>query len=156
LLSTNDRHRPGVAHHGEIALDAPGIEILGQRRDQEDGVDVGGHHLLLDRTTGGFSRDGAAPVETTDDDGALSRRRGGQADPVADRGKVCRHPSVVTESAAHLGPSVEVTRDPIGASLFFHYARDKRSRRLFRELLREEITPPHALERKHAGILALS
>ena len=65
-------------------------------------------------------------------------------------GKSADAPGVVPEFAADLGPSVEVTRDAIRASLFFHHARDRGSRRLFRELPREEITPPHALERTHA------
>ena len=96
--------------------EAPGIEVLGERRDQKNRVDVRGDHLLLHRTPRGRARHDAPPLQAGVND------RTPDAHPISHRGKIGRCDRFMTESPADLGPAFHVAGDAIQPALLFHHA----------------------------------
>ena len=74
LVEHDDGNGARVAHDGEIALETARIQIFGERGDEEDRVDVGGHHLLFDGAAGGLAGDRAAALEAARDDARAPAR----------------------------------------------------------------------------------
>ena len=69
----------------QVALDAVQAEILVQRRDDEQGVDIGGDQLLVDLAPRRLAAEQALALQQ-----AQEAALGGQQQPVADRDR--RHP----------------------------------------------------------------
>ena len=112
MLSTTTGTAPASHTIVQVALEAPRVEVLGQRGDEEDRVDVRRDDLLLHRAPRRSARDGAAPLEADVNDAVDN------SDPVADRGKIGGAGGVVAEPAADLGPALRVAGDAIQATLF--------------------------------------
>ena len=117
LVQHDDRHRPGIPHHREIPLEAPRVEILRQRRDQEDHVHVRRDDLLVDRATRGRARHLAAPFQADVNDAPIN------AHPITDSGKIGGVEGLVTEAAADFGPPLGVAGDAIQTALLLDDAR---------------------------------
>ena len=113
-------HRLGAAlpRHRHVPLQAAEVEVLVQRHDQEDGVDVGGEHLLLR----GVQRDLARELRPAGDDG-VDRRRvllrpGRDRDPVADGRQLAGAGGFMRELAGGVRAELaELGVDDVGAAV---------------------------------------
>jgi hypothetical protein len=125
LVEHHDRHRSRVPHHRQVPFEPPGAEILRERGDEKDRVDIRGEDLLIHDPAGRRARHRAPPLEPAMDDRAVSRRSGPAAlsgddhtHPVADGWKVRRARRIMAESPAHLGPRFDIAGDAIQPALF--------------------------------------
>ena len=88
LVRDDDGIRAAVPGGGEIPLEAPRVEVLPERGDEEDGVDVCRHHLRDGAPPGLLARERrAARQDRLDDSFALAVE-------LADRDPVSRHGQV--------------------------------------------------------------
>ena len=115
-----DDHGLGAALPGgrEVALEPPHVEVLVQRHEQEDGVDVRREHLLLR----GGQRDLARERRPARQDGVDRRRSlvgsGGDGHPVADGGQVAGPGRLVREPAGHVGAQLaELGEEDVRAAM---------------------------------------
>ena len=101
-----DDDRVGAALPGQrhVALDPADVQVLVERRDEEEHVDVGGDHLLGGLVPGLLSAEGR-PAREDGLDGARSAPAGTVVrDPVADGGQVGGRVGGMAEPAADVGP----------------------------------------------------
>ena len=112
---------------GEVALEAPRVEVLVEPGDEEDGVDVRDEDVLLGLQPGRLARDLRAPWEKRLDGEAVAGRVADD-DPVADRG----HPApdlVVAHAAARMRePVADLRADVVAAAVLRDDASGRGSR----------------------------
>ena len=98
LVQRHHRLRPGGPEGGDVALDAPRVEVAIQATDQDHGVHVGGDGLTGARLAGGGPAEDRAPGQGGDDEGllVLAGLIGIDDHPVADGGVIFR-----IEASAH-------------------------------------------------------
>jgi hypothetical protein len=76
LVEHDDGPGAAVPGGGEVALDAARVEVAVQPGDEEDGVDVGRHHLLVGALAGHLARElGSAGEDGVDQGAAVACRR---------------------------------------------------------------------------------
>ena len=114
-----DEHRLRAALPGEreVALEAPEVQVLVDRGDDEDDVDVGGEDLLLRRLPGGLARELRAAREDGLDRPALLVGARCDGDPVADGREVGGRRSVVEAPGDVAAELAELGEDVVGAAM---------------------------------------
>jgi len=110
LREENDRLRPALPRHREVALEPTCIEVQRKRLDQECDVDVRGEHLLARRIEGLLPRESRPPRQ----DGLDEHRLRVEPDPVADRRQLVFAGKACSGSRADRVLSVrQVVRSPV-------------------------------------------
>ena len=143
LRQQHHRLRAALAGENDVPLDSSEIQILVERGDDEDDVDVRGEHLLLGRLPGGLARELRPAGDERDDRSRLLVLARGHGDPVADHREVGRRRRLVVQTAGDVATEVpELREDVVGAAVWHRYpARDRAGRRDGGELLRECLVP---------------
>ena len=78
LVQEHDRHGAPVPDHREIPLEAPHVQVAGERGHEKDRVDVGGQHLLLRVAPHRRARQHAAAFEAAMDRRSADASRHGR------------------------------------------------------------------------------
>ena len=146
-------HRLGaaLARQDEVALEAAQAQVLVERRDDEDDVDVRGEHLLLGRLPRGLAREPRAAREQRLDRPRVLLGAGGDGDPVTDGGEIGGGAGLLVEpsrdvAAEHAGLGEHV----VGAAVLHgDAARDQAVVGVGLELLGEAVVPAEGREVWH-------
>ena len=116
LVDEDHRRRAAVPDHREIPLEPPGIQVVRQRRDEKDRLDVRGNDLLFDRPPRRRARhDGTAFQHMVNDSVA-------NTDPIADGRKGRSGRGLVSKLAADFREPLCVTGDVIQRTLLLYNA----------------------------------
>ena len=143
LRQQHHRLRAALSGENDVPLDASEIQILVERGDDEDDVDVRGEHLLLGRLPGGLARELRPAGDERDDRSRLLVLARGNGDPVAHDGEVGRRRRLVVEAAGDVAAELaELREDVVGAAVWHgDPARNRVGRRDGGELLGERLVP---------------
>jgi hypothetical protein len=143
LRQQDDRLRAALPRGREVALEPAQVEVLVQRHDQEDGVDVRGQHLLLRGVQRDLARELRGAREDVVDGGRVFVQPWSDRDPVAHCGEVAGSLREVCETACRLGAQLaELREEGVGAAVLRGDAGgDEPGRGVRRELRRAAVRP---------------
>ena len=122
--------RAALPRHRDVALQAADVEVLVQRHDDEDGVDVRREHLLLGRVERDLARELRPPGEDVLDRRGSFVGPGGDRDPVADGRQLACAARLVREPAGRVSPQLaELGEEDVGAAVLRCDARGQQTAR---------------------------
>jgi hypothetical protein len=107
LREQHDGARPALADEGEVALDAPEVEVAVEPREHEREIDVGGDDLRLGSKAGGAAHETCSPRQHREDRPAVREHH-----PIAGRGRALaglERPRNDRDALAHLPERGDLT-----------------------------------------------
>jgi hypothetical protein len=98
LGQQDDRGSAALAREQQITFEPPETEVGIERHDDEDDVDIGGHHLFIGDVPGGLTGKAAAPRQDRDDRAAWFAGTAAHDDPVTDSGQFAAEVGLMLEA----------------------------------------------------------